>query len=449
MKKIYIVAAFSLLAAGASAQNTRTGYFNDQYLYRYEMNPALGNEKNFVGWLPLGNINVSMQGTLHLTDVLYNIDGRTTTFLNPGVSAQEVLGNLGANNRVGFDVKIPIVSVGFKALGGYNNVGINVRASGDVRVPKALFSLLKEGVSNQTYDINNVGGRADAFAEIVLNHSRDLTSEWRVGGAMKFYVGAGAFNAKLDKAQLALGEDSWKITSEGSLAANIKNFMWKQNDKGLMDGAHYDSFGMNGFGIGFDLGAVYKPAGLPDWEFSLAFTDLGFISWSNNELASTNGVKQFESDRYTFNVDDDATNSFKNEWEIMKDDLEALYEFDVMGDTGAKVRGIGATMNAGVNYTLPAYRKLNFGLLNTTRINGPYSWTDFRLSANVAPVKCFSASAAFSAGTFGVGFGWLANVHVPGFSFFVGMDHTMGKLAKQGIPTNSNASFNIGFSSSF
>ncbi len=105
---------------------------------------------------------------------------------------------------------------------------------------------------------------------------------------------------------------------------------------------------------------------------------------------------------------------------------------------------LGATINTGVQFTLPAYRKLNFGLLNTTRIQGAYSWTDFRLSANIAPVKCLSGSVNISEGTFGFGFGWLVNLHTKGFNLFLGMDRTLGKLTKEGIPLNSNASFNFG-----
>ncbi|MDE6558918.1 MAG: hypothetical protein K2K29_03420, partial [Muribaculaceae bacterium] len=64
--------------------------------------------------------------------------------------------------------------------------------------------------------------------------------------------------------------------------------------------------------------------------------------------------------------------------------------------------------------------------------------------ANVRPVDCLSASANFAAGTYGVGFGWLVNVNVTGFNLFIGMDHTMGKLAKQFVPLNSNAELNFG-----
>ena len=83
--------------------------------------------------------------------------------------------------------------------------------------------------------------------------------------------------------------------------------------------------------------------------------------------------------------------------------------------------------------------------MNSTRINGSYTWTQFRLSANVQPVDIFSASANVACGTFGWGFGWMLNLNLKkGFNLFLGMDQTLGKLAKQGVPLNSNAKVNLG-----
>ena len=90
------------------------------------------------------------------------------------------------------------------------------------------------------------------------------------------------------------------------------------------------------------------------------------------------------------------------------------------------------------------YRRLTFGLLNTTRLAGEFTTTDFRVSANVAPCKIFSCGANIGGGTYGFNFGWLMNLHVTGFNLFLGMDHTPGKLAKQGVPLSSNGSVNLG-----
>ena len=110
---------------------------------------------------------------------------------------------------------------------------------------------------------------------------------------------------------------------------------------------------------------------------------------------------------------------------------------------------MAATMNIGGEYVFPYYRKLTFGLLNTTRINGKYTWTNFRLSANVAPAKWFSAGVNFGIGTFGPSFGWVLNVHPKGFNLFLGMDHTLGKLSKQGVPLSSNAELSMGLNFPF
>ena len=132
--------------------------------------------------------------------------------------------------------------------------------------------------------------------------------------------------------------------------------------------------GIGGIGLAFDLGAVYKLN--QDWTFSAAFTDIGFISWSNNMEASTNGVHTFNTDDYIFDPDD-----FGSTWDVMGDRLSALYELEDNGDTGRRNRALSATMNAGAEYVFPLYRPLSFGVLNTTRIAGRFSWTDFRLSA--------------------------------------------------------------------
>ena len=139
------VAAFTAIAVASvavSAQNTQSGYFVDDYTYRYQMNPAFGNSRGFVSMPGLANVNASVYGSLHLSSVIYNVNGKTTTFLNPGVSASEVMGNLNDNNRIGSDMKFTLLATGFKAFGGYNTVSINARTNIGLRVPRSIFSLL-------------------------------------------------------------------------------------------------------------------------------------------------------------------------------------------------------------------------------------------------------------------------------------------------------------------
>lgn len=439
-------------ATMAFAQNFQSGYFTDGYLYRYQSNPAFDNERNFISFPVAGNINAGVKGTLNLEDIFYNIDGKTTTFLNPAVDAASFLDAIGENNRFGTDIKIGVLAAGFKAFKGYNTISLNVRTNAHSRIPSTFLQLLKEGIANETYDISDLGAHADAYAELALGHSHKINDRLRIGATLKFLVGAGNIDAQFDQAHLALGEDSWDIVVDGNIQSSIKNMTYKHdvNDKTnheYVSGIDMDGFGINGFGLAVDLGAEYTLNN--DWSFSAAVLDFGFINWNNNMLASTNGVKRFETGKYTFNVDDEAANNFDDELDVMRDDLSALYELEDMGDQGSRSKMLAATINVGAQYTLPVYRKLKFGLLNTTRLQGDYTWTEFRLSANVNPVKAFSAGANFAAGTYGCAFGWIMNVNVPGFNIFMGMDHMLTKLAKQGIPLTSNADFSLGINIPF
>lgn len=443
-----IIAGIALLTSGtALAQQTYSGYFLDNYTYRFQQNPAFGNEDNFVSMPVLGNLNLAMRGNLHLTNVLYNVDGKTVLFTNPGVpmSAVDKFKN---KNLLGTNEKFDIISAGFKAFGGYNTISIGARVNVNLGVPKAFFELAKEGISNKTYDIKNLTANASAFAQIALNHSRDINAVpgLRVGGALKFYVGAGNIDAYFNRAELQLGENSWNAITNANIYASVNGFKFKTKynekaDKEYVSGADLNFNGINGFGVGLDLGAQYK---WKDFEFSLALLDLGFISWGKTQWASTNGDQTVQTSDYLFNAND-----LGDGWDSLKEGIEDLYQLSDNGELSSRTTGIGATLNIGVGYEFPLYRRLKFGFLSSTVINGRYTWSQARFSANVAPVKWFSATANLEASTYGCGFGWLVNFYTKGINLFVGMDHTMGKLAKQGVPLNSNAAVNFGLNFPF
>lgn len=444
----------AIISASAAMAQSRSGYFLDNYTYNYQLNPAFGGDRNFISLPAVGNFNAGVSGTLHLSSLIYNVNGRTTTFMNPAVSTSEFLNNIKENNRLGINAKVGILSLGFRGFGGFNTLSVNLNTNINTRIPKAFFSLAKEGISNRTYDITNLGIHADAYAEIALGHSRNINNQWRVGAALKFLVGAGNIDAQFERAQLTLGHDSWSAVTNAKVQANLKGLAYETdiNEKSghrYVSGIDFDSeqLGIGGFGMAIDLGVQYTLN--KDWRFSAAVTDLGFINWSNNMVASTNGDKSVETDRYIFNVSDDAENNFSDELDRLADDLSVLYELDDMGDQGSRTRMIAATLSFGAEYSLPVYRKISFGLLNTTRLQGDYTWTEFRLAANFEPARLFALSANAAYGTYGLGFGAIANFKAPGFNLFFGMDHIVSKLAKPGVPLSSNASFSLGINLPF
>lgn len=451
-----IVCAGALSCAmGVAAQTTYSGYFLENYDYRFQMNPAFGNEKNFVAMPGLGNLNIGMHGNLHTDAVIYNLNGKTVLFTNPGISASTVMDGIHHRNSVGTENKIDIMSFGFKAWGGYNAVSLSAVAGAEFSVPGSLFSLVKEGATNSNYRIDDINANVHAYGQIAFNHSREIkkVKGLRVGATLKLLIGAGNIDMKLREANLNLGENNWIVQSRADVYASVGGFKYEHDisdrtGKEYVSGADLDSYKPQGFGMGLDLGGEYK---WRDFRFSLAILDLGFMNWGKTHVASTNGLRTVETDKYTFNVSDneEVENTFSKEWDRFTDDLSTLYQMDDNGTKSSRTTSLAATLNIAAEYELPKYRKLRFGFLNSTRFNGPFTYTQFRFSANIRPVKCFSADANFVAGTFGAGFGWLLNFHATGFNLFLGMDRTLGKLAKQGLPLNSNGSVNFGINYPF
>lgn len=456
INKFLTVATVAACATGvASAQNTYSGYFIDDYIYKYQMNPAFGNEDKFVSFPGLGNLNIGMQGNLHLKSIFYNVNGKTSLFTNPEVSADKVMDNIHSHNKIGFETKIGILSGGFKAWGGYNTVSINAVASAGINVPKSLFSLMKEGVENRTYDISDVNAQARGYAELAFGHSRDL-GKWvpglRAGATLKILLGLGAMDAQFHDARLNLDKDGWHAVTNADIYTSVSGMKYKtkysdKTGRDYVNGIDMDGFGVNGFGLGLDLGATYHFN--QDWDFSAAILDIGFISYGSTQKASTQGDRVVETDQYIFSPNDDAENSFSKEWKKLRNDMLELYQLDNVGSVGSRTYALHATLNFAAQYTFPLYRPLKFGLVNSTRFAGDFTWTQFRLSANVTPIKWLSAGINFAAGTYGAEFGWILNIHPKYFNLFIGMDHTPGKFAKQMIPLESNAQFNFGINFPF
>lgn len=456
--RAFIVVGALGIVSTAAGQNLNSGYFNDGYLYRHELNPAYGNTQNYVAMPALGNLNLNLSSNLKISDLLYNIDGRTALFLNPKVDAGTFLSGIHDKNRIAENLKIQLLGGGFKAWGGYNTIEINARQNLYVNLPGDLFRMAKNGLENKTYDLSNLDAHADAYGELAFGHSRPINDKLRVGGKMKILLGMANFNANVEKARIELREDAYVGTTSATVQTTLGSMRYKtettmrgpegeQTEHRYVSGIDDASFGLVGGGLAFDLGAEYKIN--DQFKVSAALLDLGFVRWKNCYEASTNGERQINTDKYIFGFGEDEPNSFENEMDRLTEGLSALYELQDNGDLGGTARALAATLNLGVEYTPDFYDKLTFGLVNNTRIAGKYSWTDFRISANVAPVKCFSASATASAGTYGASFGWLLNVHPTGFNLFVGMDHTLGKLAKQGVPLSGRAQVSLGLNFPF
>lgn len=471
LAKYIFAAAMVSVSGNLMAQGLNSGYFTDDYKFRHNMNPAFGNEQNYVSMPALGNLNVRTQGNFGLGDVLfdnprYGIDSdkKKTTFLNPYISIDEALkGFSTGNNRINADVDITLLSAGFKGFGGYNTISIDARTNVGVALPYSLFEFAKN-TGNKTYEMDDIDVHAQSFVQLAFGHSRNIGDKLRVGAKLKLLFGAARGDVKITglRADLA-GEDKWTMSGKAIANVSMKGFQYKEKEKEYkQDGKgtyryvndlDVDGAGIGGFGMAVDLGATYKIN--DDWTVSAALIDLGFIGWSNN-MQAVNKQETFEFDGFhdiAVNKNDkdgnQKDNSFASQGDRYSDQLSNFANLSDDGDKGSRTSGIGATLNFGCDYTFPLYRKLHFGFLSSTRINGKYSWTEGRLSANVAPLKWIDGGVNFAVNSFTASCGWVLNVHPKGMNVFIGMDHILGKMSKEFIPLSSNASVSMGFNVAF
>jgi len=459
-----LAATFSLSAA---AQEFRSAYFMQTSTTRHELNPALLDSTSFITMpIALGYANVGTTGNVGLKTFIfemqpswqgYGTGGRNrTTFMHPNVDAATFLDGLKTNNRLSVNLKYQLAAVSFKALHGQNIVELNLRSNTNVALPKSLFEFMKEAGARSDYEISDLGVRSESFIELGLGHSHKLNDRITVGAKVKFLLGLAYAYLDVNKLNLHLDGNSWAIDGDAKLTAALMktDLEYDTNPEKMKDGRRRVdglgdfSVGLTGFGLGFDLGMTYKV--LDDLTLSASLTDLGFISWSGAETATTTGTWQF--DGFTNPIycggTDTGNNKLDDQLDAIGDDLEEMFSLYEDGSASTKAtRALAATLNVGAEYTLPAYRPLRFGFLYSSKFAGKYSYHSGMLSANIRPAKWFEATADLAFTSTGVTGGLTVDFRLKHFNVFVGTDRFFGKLSKQFIPLNrANANLALGIS---
>ena len=468
--KIYTLISAAVLVGScltASAQALHSGYFLEGYTFRHQLNPAFSAERNYISIPALGNINIGTQGNVGLGTFLYPQNDQLVTFMHSSIDGRDFLDGLKNNNRINANINLTILSAGFKAWGGFNTIDLGLRSNTSMALPKDLFAFMKMGMSSDDthYHMEDLGIQSNNYVELALGHSRQINDRLNVGGKLKFLFGGANLSMKMTDMDVTLSQDKWMVKANGEMNASLKGLVMptkqesgkdvtdpSQNDLIDWDNIDVDSPGLGGFGMAIDLGASYKI--LDDLTVSAAILDLGFISWNNNIKAATSNsaweFDGFQNIAVDSELGDDDPNSLDSQLEALGDDLEDYASFHRQENGTKRTTSLAATLNIGAEYVFPFYDKLRFGFLSSTRINGQYSWSEGRISANVAPIKWFDASVNYGLSSFGSSFGWLLNFHPHGFNFFIGMDHLMGKVSPQFIPVESaNMNVSFGFNVTF
>ncbi len=377
MKKFLFTILVSMLAAASAlAQQSmlRSAYFLSGYNGRGDLNPAFSAERNYFSLPSLGGTALSVQSNMGVSTFLYPLDGQLTTFMNSNVSPDDFLSKLKNNNRLGLNVGMSVFSLGIWGRKSFFTFGIRQRVNAGLNVPYSLFDFMKNAGKSQYYDISDIAVNADAYMEYSFGWSRQFADKINVGARVKFLMGEGRAEARIDKMHIQMTEDRWSVTSSGTLTAacgllDVKTKgetgaeIDSPEDVDLLDefdfkevnGSNIGSV-IGGYGAAIDLGAELEL--IPGLRLSLAVNDLGGILWNSVTEAKTRKDSwSFEGfDDISFDEGEGKENSLSEQFKALGDDFQDLAKFYRTAKDASKFKMLTMTLNFGAEYVMPFYR---------------------------------------------------------------------------------------------
>ena len=444
MKKTRYIALLlcAVFAFEGMAQTAKSAYFLDGTFYNYQLNPAMKAERGFFS-LGLGNLSVSTNGNVGISNFLYSQDDHLTTFMSGKVGEDEFLNRLPQQIRLGANIDETLMAFGFRMLGGYTTFSVSMHANTSMALPKGFFEFAKKGLQDQHFDFSGINMNTMSYAAATLGYSREVYKGLRVGVNLKYLMGIAYADATIDKFNVELSEERWMLEGHAQAQAALGSQVNNGYDNSL-DNLQMGPLAPAAHGFAADLGVVYDlKEFVPGLTVSASVLNLGAINWqymmsieNDSEPIRWEGIK----DATIENVG----NALEEELEDLGNRVEKMTEFKV-NDINSKVTKLGATMYLGAEYNMPFYKPLSVAMLYGKRFATYGGWDDVRGYVNIAPLKWFEASANIGYTTFGTSWGWMLNFHPAGLTLFVGSDYMISKVTPQFIPVhNLNSHFTLG-----
>ena len=299
MKKIYLlllVAVFVSVTKVSAQDGNNTMYWLENAPQRFRMNPAYQPEFKFVMFFPgLNGLGINYTNTAFgLSDVLKHKSTPQGDSLL--INLHTLTDKLKDNNQIALGQDMSILGIGFKAKKSYITIDIVEKLDGSIGFGKELFEFISEGNKDylgQTQDIGDFDIDVTSYVETALGYSRNINDHLRVGGRLKFLMGA--LSAKY-RSSLAVSTsekgDNMNLRVIQNLKTNAPIEKLEEGSEVEFDDIEFDSDNISdmigNFGFAVDLGADYKMLG-DRLTLSASLTDLGFIKWKK-------GVHQFSGD---------------------------------------------------------------------------------------------------------------------------------------------------------
>ena len=407
------------VAVTGNSQYLRTSYFMDGAQYRMQLNPALAPSRGYIHLPAVSHINASLKtnslGLKDVVDVVKNADDADYFTTDDFVNKLEDM------NKAQVVAGSDLFAVGKWHGKGFISVNISVKTDGDVRIPREMFSFMRDmnglnsnDYSNYTRNFGDQELNVNAYTEVGVGYTRLIGDKLSIGGRVKGLLGIGNVNLKINKATVQTnlnGVDpdfDWSnpnhdqlndvngtamIDMDADLVTSFRGLELKTNREGYIDDVDYKTgnMGLSGFGAAFDLGLSYDVTS--DFTLSAAMTDMGFIKWtkgSTQKARATNKEVVYDASN------PDELSQFAEvvggskvlNWSMLR---------LVPDKTEIKSRSttLASTMALGAEYRL-ANDKLSLGALFTNRFSKPDNASELTFSVGVHPSSLLDFAVSYS-----------------------------------------------------
>lgn len=425
LRYVYAASAALLLVSGnAFSQDLRMGFFLDNYLYGYRMNPASQSEvsNTFFGLL-INDVAIGASSDIGLSNLLFPTDGRLVTGFNSSISADKFISGLKVSNKLTTDLNENIFALGHRTSSGkgFWTIEANLKSYSAASAPMSMFEYLKVGASDNIYRMNDINLNSKNYGELAIGYSHRFTDKLKIGVTAKGILGLGY--ADMSIARLAINTKKYPAvaTGIGTFTGALPPADFGVTPDGCIDfrNVNRGSLGISGIGGALDLGIEYEL--IEGLRLSAAVLDLGAIAWKKT-VEGTMG-------EHSFNVLENAD---------LSDNLADMLRFSSDPTGGILIDMLNTQINFGAKYILPFAEKVSLGALYTFRLGDKISqYIDFRTGATYTPGKAFSVSGTVGVNTYGTTVGAAFTVNAGPVNLFAGIDGIFVNVTPQFVPINS------------
>jgi hypothetical protein len=442
MRRLFTVFAtlLAVLLPYSAFSQVNTLYFMENVPMRNALNPAfIPTQMCYVSLPGLSDFSyIAGNNSFATNDLFFRQNGKVITPFHPDANRDAFLNVLKPTTDLISNTRTQLFGFGFSIRDNYYSFGINERIEGGMGIPRDLMRLLLKGAPDSTnvnsFNLRTLHSDITAYLETTLGYARPVNKKLTLGGKIKFLLGQGHADASFSKLDMNISKQTAELTGSG--AARITTpFDIPQNSDGTPDFGNIDTdlktvLKPSGWGLGADLGAVYKLK--KNITLSASLTDIGFINWKKSSWRGDLKSKT------TFSGMDFTINGNGNDNDFGKqigDSLKNAFVYTANG--AAYTTWLTAKMRVGGEYSI-LKNKIDFGLLWENTIGGSYKYNELTASANFRPAYWFNASLSYGLvngnyGSFGLGLNLIAGP----VNFFVVTDYMPAYYTSDGIPYKS------------